>query len=71
MHNSHQIDLSSFSGLLYSEVDLLDKHSKWAYPNRCRLNSKHLSASISIVDAQVCSRSLLNCFLNRFLCAKK
>lgn len=27
MHNSHRIDLSRFSGLLYSEVDLLDKHS--------------------------------------------
>lgn len=27
MHNSRKIDLNSFSGLLYSEVDLLDKHS--------------------------------------------
>lgn len=43
--------------------------TKQAYPDQCCLNSKRPSASISIVDVHVCSRSLLNCFLNRFLCA--
>lgn len=58
---------------LYSGVKLFYKHSykERAESNGCFVNSKHLSSSICNVDVAVRSHSLLNCFLNRFLCANK